>query len=302
MSDSASKPAIPTADHTPPPILESAGDLLARYDVLFSDVWGVVHDGFRAYETACDALLKFRERGGTVILVSNAPVPEHRVASMLDMRKVPRDAWDAIVSSGAIALGHLVEKGYERVHYIGPHDRDASFFEKSAASPVAIEHAEAIVCTGLNDDRTETAESYRALLETARTRDLPFVCANPDLVVDVGGQHYPCAGALADLYERLGGPVVWAGKPHELAYDTAHEAARGMRESDVARERILVIGDAVRTDLAGAERAKLDALFVTGGIHRDDTMKEGRIEPEKLAKLFAPGTPPARAAMPVLKW
>ncbi len=121
-----------------PVILEHARDLLGRYDVLFCDVWGVVHDGYRAYQTACDALLRFREAGGTVVLVSNAPVPAHRVASMLDLRKVPRDAWDTIVSSGAIALAHIEEKRYARVHYVGPRDRDAAFFEKSRAQPSPI--------------------------------------------------------------------------------------------------------------------------------------------------------------------
>jgi HAD superfamily hydrolase (TIGR01459 family) len=221
---------------------------------------------------------------------------------MLDTRRVPRDAWDAIVSSGAIALDHLATQGYERVHYIGPRDRDAAFFEKSEAQPVGIEAAQALVCTGLHDDRTETAESYRALLEEARARDLPFVCANPDLVVDVGGTLYPCAGALAALYESLGGEVFWAGKPYGIAYSTAHTLAQTMRAAPIVKDRILVVGDALRTDIAGAQRAGLDAIFIAGGIHRDDTKQNGRIDPDRLAPLFAPGAPPAIAAMPVLKW
>jgi HAD superfamily hydrolase (TIGR01459 family) len=287
---------------SPPVILKHARDLLGRYDVLFCDVWGVVHDGYRAYQTACDALLRFREAGGTVVLVSNAPVPQHRVASMLDLRKVPREAWDTIVSSGAIALAHIEEKRYARVYYVGPRDRDAAFFEKSQAQPSPIGASEALVCTGLNDDVNETPEDYRPLLEAAYARELPFVCANPDLVVDVGGRLYPCAGALADLYERMGGPVFWAGKPHPVAYATAHAEAERIRGATVARERILVLGDALRTDLAAAENAGIDALFIAAGIHRAEAMDGEGLSAEKLAKLFTPGKPRALAAMPVLAW
>lgn len=292
----------PNDRRTAPPILTGAGELLSRYDVIFCDVWGVLHDGFKAYESAGAALTRFRRAGGTVILVSNAPVPRHRVLSMLDSRGVARSAFDHIVSSGELALTHLEEKGYERVFYIGPRDRDAAFFERSTAIPAAMADAEALVCTGLNDDRTETAATYAPILEASLERKLPFVCANPDLVVDVGGRLYLCAGALADVYERMGGEVYWAGKPFPAAYESARAAAQDIRGADVPQARILAVGDALRTDLAGAARAGIDALFVAGGIHRDDTMEGGHISKPKLEKLFADGAPPAIAAMPVLTW
>jgi HAD superfamily hydrolase (TIGR01459 family) len=237
-----------------------------------------------------------------VILVSNAPVPEHRVASMLDYRKVPREAWDAIVSSGAIALSYLEEKRYRQVYYIGPRDRDAAFFERASAEAIGISEAEAVVCTGLNDDANETAEDYRPLLESALARDLPFVCANPDLVVDVGGRLYPCAGALAEPYERMGGSVFWAGKPHPIAFATAQATAERIRGAAVMRDRILAIGDALRTDLAAAENAGVDALFIAAGIHREDAMSGREVSAEKLAALFTAGRPHALAAMPILAW
>ncbi len=210
-----------SARPVPPPILDHAGPLLAGYDVLFCDVWGVIHDGHRAFTEACDALTRFRQGGGTVILVSNAPVPKERVAAMLDLRAVPHDAYDDIVASGEIALSHIVEKGYARLYAIGPADRDAATFARLPSRPVALEEAQAILCTGLNDDRTETADDYREVLERARALRLPFVCANPDLVVDVGGRQFICAGAIADLYERMDGEVFWAGKPHANAYAAA---------------------------------------------------------------------------------
>lgn len=285
-----------------PPIITESRHLLSRYDVLYCDVWGVVHDGHTAYPGANDALPRFRKNGGTVILVSNAPVPATRVERMLEMRGVSRDAWDAIVSSGAIALEHVARQKYRGVYYIGPRERDAAFFDKSPAKAVALADAEAIVCTGLEDDVNETAETYRPILEAARLRNLPFVCANPDLVVDVGGKHFVCAGALADLYEHLGGPVYWAGKPHLSAYETALVEAQRLRDADVSPDRILAIGDALRTDIKGAHLAGIDALFVAGGIHRHDVMTGHEIDPERLASLFHAEVPPAIAATPHLVW
>ncbi len=290
------------APTVPPPIISNAGSLLENYDVLFCDVWGVVHDGIRAYAGATDALIRFRERGGTVILLTNAPVPRPRVEAMLEARHVPPSTYDGIVSSGGIALAHMAEIGYRAVHYIGPRERDAAFFAEAKARDVPLQEAEALVCTGLVDDVNETVEDYRPLLESARARNLPFVCANPDLVVEVAGRLYLCAGALADVYAGLGGNVYWAGKPHATAYETATSAAATLRGAEVAREKILVIGDAVRTDIAGGARAGLDALFIAGGIHRDDTMTNGAIESEKLARLFPPEAPRAIAAMGHLAW
>jgi HAD superfamily hydrolase (TIGR01459 family) len=286
----------------PPPILASAGELLQRYDVIFCDVWGVLHDGHKAFPQACDALLRFRAQGGTVILVSNAPVPKDRVAAMLDSRNVPREAWDDIVASGEIALRHIAERGYKRIYRIGPPDRDAATFASLTATLALLEDADAILCTGLDDDRTETADDYRGVLQSARARNLPFVCANPDLVVDVGGTQLICAGAIADLYERMDGPVFWAGKPHANAYDSAQTAAEAIRGAPVSRDRILAVGDSLRTDLKGAQAAGIDAIFVASGIHRDETMGSGELSPDKLAILFAPPAPPAIAIMNKLAW
>lgn len=287
---------------TPPPILTGAGDLLVRYDVLYCDVWGVVHDGVRAYSKATDALIRFRDGGGTVILLTNAPVPVHRVVAMLEARHVSPDAYDGIVSSGEIALSHVAEAGYRRVYYIGPRARDAAFFERSAAEESDLEHADAIVCTGLNDDINETVESYTEILSRAKALGLPFVCANPDLVVDVGGRLFLCAGAIADAYAQIGGQVFWAGKPHTTAYASAKTMAERIRGATVGDDRILVIGDAVRTDLTGAKTAGLDALFIAGGIHRGEAMTGAEIDAAKLATLFPAGGPPALGAMAGLAW
>jgi HAD superfamily hydrolase (TIGR01459 family) len=285
-----------------PPILDRAGDLLSRYDVLLCDVWGVLHNGITAFKGACAALSRFRDEGGTVILVSNAPVPKHRVADMLTSRHVPRDAWDDIVSSGDIALTHVTERGFSRLYCIGPQDRDQALFKALKARTVPLDQAEAIICTGLTDDRNETPDHYRPVLKAAYHLKLPFVCANPDLIVDVGGTILYCAGAIADIYQNMGGAVFWAGKPHLSAYETAHHKAEALRDTNVPRAKTLVIGDAIRTDLKGAQNFGCDALFVASGIHRHETMDGDKLSAAKLTALFPPGTPSALGAMVELVW
>jgi HAD superfamily hydrolase (TIGR01459 family) len=298
----SSLPAVSKEFRVVPDIIANAGQLLQRYDVVFCDVWGVIHDGHTAYATAGDALARFREGGGTVVLVSNAPFPGDRVATVIDGKGVRRDAWDAIVSSGDIALRHVAEMGYVRIHCIGPEPRDRALFERLPGQRAELAVADVIVCSGLVHDRTETAEDYRGILETALKRKLPFVCANPDLAVDVGSNRLPCAGAIAALYEEMGGPVFWAGKPHTSAYQAATLKAQKLRGGFISPSRVLAIGDAIRTDLAAAQGAEVDALFIAAGLHRQEAMNGEKIVPEKLAQLFGSGGPPAVAAMPYLAW
>jgi HAD superfamily hydrolase (TIGR01459 family) len=284
------------------PIIERAGPLLERYRVLLCDVWGVVHDGIIAHPGSNDALSRFRRGGGTVILVSNAPRAGASVAHLLDEKSVVREAWDDIVSSGDLALVHVAEAGYRHLHRIGPGRRDSGFFDGLPGPHTPIEEADAIVCTGLNRDRQEQPEAYRPLLEQALARDLPFVCANPDLAVHVGADLLPCAGAVAAIYEAMGGAVFWAGKPHPVAYRTALARAGELTGGSVDRSQVLAIGDAVRTDLAAAEGAGVDALLIAGGLHRDDVIVGGAVDPDRLARLLAPPAPRAVAAMVHLAW
>lgn len=282
-------------------IIENAGALFQRYDVLLSDVWGVVHDGHTAYTGAGEAFARFRARGGTVLLLSNAPMPSNWVAHVLDEKGVHRNSWDAIVSSGDISLAHVAERGYRKVLHIGT-PRDLPLFEAMTAARTDFEDAQAIVCTGLVDDRNETADTYRPLLERALARRLPLVCANPDLLVDVGGELLPCAGVIAELYEAMGGPVYWAGKPYAPAYTAAMDKIARLRGHGISRDRVLAIGDAVRTDLAGAANAGIASLFVAQGIHRDATVRAGRIDPAGLTLLLQGLSAPPVAAMVGVEW
>lgn len=282
-------------------ILEHAGHLLARYDVLLSDIWGVVHDGRRAYEGAGDAFVRFRSLGGTVLLLSNAPMPSTWVERVLEEKGVRRDSWDAIVSSGDISLAHVAERGYARVLHIGT-ERDLPLFETMTARRATFEQADAIVATGLEDDRNETAETYRPLLDRALARRLPLVCANPDLIVDVGGDLLPCAGVLGALYEEMGGEVYWAGKPHAPAYARAMATVARLRGGPIALDRVLAIGDAVRTDIAGAAAFGIASVFIAQGIHRDEVLREGRIDPVALARLLESQPAKPMAAMAGIAW
>jgi HAD superfamily hydrolase (TIGR01459 family) len=287
-----------------PTIIANAGPLLQRYDVVFCDVWGVLHDGRKAHASAGEALARFRAMGGTVILVSNAPIPDDGVAEVLARVGVRRDAWDAIVSSGDIALRHIAERGYRRLHQVGPSRRDYRLYVRlPQPQQVPLAEAEAIICTGLVDDRNETLEDYRGLIAAGLAHALPFVCANPDLVVDVGGSRLLCAGSIAAEYERQGGEVFWAGKPHPSAYATALHLAGVLRGRPPELARVLGVGDAVRTDLAAARGLGIDALLIAGGIHDRELLRQGAIDGDALAALFAlPETPPAVATMPQLIW
>ncbi|HEV7327041.1 MAG TPA: TIGR01459 family HAD-type hydrolase [Bosea sp. (in: a-proteobacteria)] len=282
------------------PVLMEAGALLARYDVLISDVWGVVHDGVLALDPACEALMHYREGGGTVVLLSNAPGPSEQIAGVLDEKRVPRAAWDRLVTSGDVTRALIAETHLRKVYHIGWHE-DRAVFAGFDIELVGEEEAQFVVATELNDYRREQPEQYRPLLSRFAARGLPFICGNPDLVVHVGHDLLPCAGALATIYEELGGHVAWAGKPHRPAYDLALAAAREARGGrEVDPTRVLVIGDAVRTDLAGAKMMGFDSLFIAGGIHRDETIRNGAVFPDGLARVLSTHRPLPVAAMAAL--
>lgn len=280
------------------PILSEAGALFARYDLLISDVWGVVHDGMLALGPACAALTRFREGGGAVVLLSNAPGPSEQVAGVIDGKRVPRSAWDRLVTSGDVTRVLIAESHARKVYHIG-WKSDRAVFGGLDVELVGEDEAELVVATELNDYRRETPEQYRPLLTRFAERGLPFICGNPDLVVHVGEDLLPCAGSLAAIYEELGGVVAWCGKPHRPAYDLALQAAREARGGrEIDPQKVLVIGDAVRTDLAGARMMGFDSLFVAGGIHREETIVGGEVDPAGVARVLAgqPAIPVAAMA------
>ena len=237
-----------------------------RYDALICDVWGVVHNGREAFAPACEALVEFARTRGPVVLLSNAPRPASAVVPQLDAMHVPREAWQGFVTSGDATRALLRERSPGPAWVIGP-ERDAPLFEGIELGRAGPQDAAFIACTGLFDDESETPEDYRAELAIAAARKIEMIVANPDRVVQRGDDLIPCAGALADVYAELGGPVIMAGKPYAPVYDLALAEAWRLAGRPIARERVLCVGDGLPTDIKGANDQNLDALFVLGGIH-----------------------------------
>jgi len=285
-----------------PPFIAHFATLAGDYDVALCDVWGVVHNGVVAAPEACDALTRFRERGGTVVLITNAPRPGERVArTILDRLGVPSAAYDGIISSGDVTRALIAARTGARVFHIGP-ERDLPLFDGLAAPMAPLERADYVVCSGLLDDTVETPRDYEELVARMRARALPMICANPDVVVERGDKLVYCAGAIADLYAAAGGDVVYAGKPYRPIYEQALRLAEAARGRRVQQHRLLAIGDSVRTDLKGAAAFGIDALFVTAGIHAEELGDRSDPDAGALSGIFAAAGVAPKAVMHRLSW
>jgi len=282
-------------------IIAGLAPLARDYDVLLCDVWGVVHNGIAAFAPACEALRRFRAGGGTVIMITNAPRPGATVGRILDRLGVPREAYDAITSSGDVTRGIVERRLGDRVFHLGP-ARDLPIFAGLEVDFAPVESADYVVCSGLFDDLVETPENYRELLAAIRSRDLFMVCANPDVVVERGDTLIYCAGALADAYAALGGEVLYCGKPYAPIYQAALASAAAVRGGGLPLARVLAIGDSVRTDLKGAAAFGIDCLFVISGIHAEEF--GGRDAPElaNLNAVFTAGGVMPKAILRRLEW
>ncbi|SDO81468.1 TIGR01459 family HAD-type hydrolase [Afipia sp. GAS231] len=278
--------------------VERLRDLVDGVEVVLSDIWGVVHNGLEAFPEACEALHTYRERGGTVILITNAPRPADSVQRQLRKLGIADETYDAIVSSGDLTRHFVADHPGKKMFWVGP-ERDNSIYRGLDPVIGPLEQADYIVCTGLFDDETETPEDYRAMMLQALERKLPFVCANPDIVVERGDRLIYCAGAIAELYRELGGEVIFYGKPHRPIYERAMQLAAERRGHAPSLDRVLAIGDSVRTDLTGALGFGIDCLFVTRGIHSEEFEGIDQLDPASVKELF--GHPP-RALTRELRW
>ena len=284
-----------------PPLIPHFSTLAPDYDVLLCDVWGVVHNGVEAFPHSCDALMRMRARGGTVVLITNSPRPSDQVGRQLERLHVPRETYDAIVSSGDVTRGVIEGRRSETLYHLGP-ERDRSVFGGLTVRFAPLASADYVVCTGLEDDEVETPDDYRERLELMLKRRLFMVCGNPDVVVERGPRLVYCAGALADLYVTMGGAVLYAGKPYRPIYEMALKKAEAATGRSVALKRVLALGDSVRTDLKGAHELGVDFLFVTAGIHAEELGGRERPDAAALQGVFAAAGQVPKAMMRQLVW
>lgn len=279
---------------TAPHFIHGLSEIAPHYDAMICDVWGVVHNGRDAFPDAIAAIRRFRKDRGPAILLSNAPRLPDGVESQFVHLGIPLDFYDGIVTSGLAARDDLVRRleqsGELPLFYLGP-ARDNPVFDGLNIRFTSPEEAKIAFCTGLLDDETEVPDDYRPLLEGFLARRLPFLCANPDIVVQRGDRLVYCAGALARLYETMGGEAVYFGKPYAAVFQRATDLARRISPAS----KFIVIGDGIETDIGGARRMGLDALFIAGGIHAED-------DAAALAQLFLRNGVSAIAAMRMLRW
>ncbi len=287
------------------PLLHGLSDIAERYDGFIVDLWGVLHDGLRAFPEAVACLEELRRAGKWSLILSNAPRRAAEVAARNAELGIAPQLWDAVMSSGEEAWRHLATRPDEwhralgpRCYHLGP-ERDLGMREGLDYSFVEdVAQADFLLNTGALSPE-DGPRSYDPLLEAARARNLSMVCANPDLEVIRGEAREICAGAIARRFEELGGEVRYHGKPYRPIYETCFALLDG-----IERTRIAAIGDSLRTDIAGAAAAGIDAIFVTGGIDGEElgVDADGRADPERLAAhCKARGETPV-AALPVLRW
>ncbi|WP_421760773.1 TIGR01459 family HAD-type hydrolase [Devosia sp.] len=281
--------------------LEGLREIAGRYDAVLSDVWGVVHNGIAAHPSAVEALVEFRKGGGRVVLITNAPRPSPPLIEMLDRLGVPRDAYDAMVSSGDATRAMLEPYRGKTIHYVGPPEENDSLFEGLDITLGSAEAAHAVVVTDLDHD-DDTPDLYNDRITLWLSRNLPLIAANPDRVVEHGDRLIYCGGALADLYEARGGMILMAGKPYKPIYSEALRLAEAAAGHKLDRSRILAIGDSVRTDAIGAAGAGLDLLFITGSIHAAELDAFGTPDPAAINALVGPSGANLAGFMPRLAW
>mgnify|MGYP001431427365 FL=1 len=286
---------------SPLPVISGLSELSPRYDAVLSDVWGVIHNGVAAFPEAVEALREFRKAGGRAVLITNAPRPSAPIVTMLDRLGVPRDAYDAIVSSGDVTRGMIAKYRGKAIHHVGPPTEDDALYEGFDLRRTGPEEAEVVVVTDLDTD-DDTPEMYRERARLWLSRKLPMICANPDRVVEHGDKIIYCGGALGDLYSAMGGMVHMAGKPYPPIYEQAFAMAESAAGKPLDKSRVLAIGDSVRTDATGAAQFGIDILFITGSIHAAELDAFGKPDPAAIAELIAPSRARVAGYLPRLSW
>ncbi|WP_306249983.1 TIGR01459 family HAD-type hydrolase [Parvularcula sp. IMCC14364] len=281
--------------------ISGLAEIADQYDALLCDAWGVIHNGIELFPGVADALTNFRETRGPVFILTNAPRLNDVIPPQLDRLGLPRSAYDGVVTSGDATRASVEAFRGQPAFRLGP-DKDDTLFEALDIEFVPLEQAKFILCTGLFDDSTETPEDYREMLSQAKELNLPMICANPDTVVQLGDRMIYCGGALAQVYDQLGGETLLSGKPHEPIYDLAMSRLT-KANNGTPPQRVLAVGDGLQTDILGANRHDLDVVFVAHGIFSKEARNDaGVLDMEKLNRLLSDHDVHAHAAMDQLAW
>lgn len=287
------------------PILSGLSEIAEGYDLFIVDLWGVVHDGETAFPEAIDCLRQLRQRSARIFLLSNAARLGDSVAAQLSKLGVTAEHYDRLLTSGDVTAKAMAAraKGSDAdarpaCFHLGP-ARGRATFDACDGRAAGIDEAELIICTGLVNDETERAEDYRGLLTQALDRGLTMICANPDVLVIRGGRPIHGAGSIAALYEELGGRVLRFGKPHPAIFDHLFED-----NPDIARNRAVMIGDSLTTDMRGARQARIDGLWIAGGVHAEalELNADGSLRPEKVQTVAQQAGEHPTAILPQLRW
>jgi len=242
-------------------IIKGLSQVQSKYDTFFIDLWGVIHNGVELYPEAIEVLEKLDKLNKKFVLISNAPRPSKSVEKYLISLKMNKVFTKKVFTSGEAALQTLKKKFYgSKFYHLGP-ERDKDLIKGLEENETNLDKCDFILCTGLFEDKKKTLEYYNNLLK--KYTKLKMLCTNPDLIVHRGTETEYCAGTLAAIFKKLGGNVIYFGKPYPEIYNFCMEK----------NETILAIGDNIRTDIRGANKMKFDSLFITGGIHKKEFLK-----------------------------
>ena len=272
-------------------IIKNLNSISQKYNVILCDLWGCLHDGRKKFPDALSAIKKSKYHGAKIILLTNSPRTNRFVKKQISDIGILEDSYDDIITSGDASLS-VVEKKFlgNKIFHIGP-KRDMSFFSElknhKEIERVNLNCATGIVCTGLFDEINENPNDYIEILNFSFKNKLKFLCVNPDIKVNFGDKKLWCAGSLAQLYLKIGGDVIFCGKPHQKIYNLAIK--RISKKYNLNKKKILCIGDGLNTDIMGGINQGYDTLFVCSGIHNNQIgTSHTSPEPEikKLKKLF----------------
>ncbi len=238
--------------------LNHLSEIFHSYDTFVIDLWGVMHNGISLNPKAIEVIENLDKNSKKIVFLSNAPRPSSKVIEFLKKLKMQEKFLSKVVTSGEAAMEAINKNKFgKKFYHLGP-SRDQSIFETVLENKTSLDSCDFILCTGLFDEQDEDLNYYKDLLKSFTSKKL--ICTNPDLIVHRGDNEELCAGSVAKTFESLGGEVIYYGKPYKEIYEMCFEL----------NEKVLAIGDNLRTDIKGANDLNIDSLFIYNGVHRNE--------------------------------